>query len=265
MSLKSLVETSAAPATDSEKKKCKKWHVLSMPLARMVLLMMHSSPPKSSLYLHYALPPSPAHLLDTTLSPHVQSTCIADVMGGAQGKGLCKIPEGLITAFILDSDVDSACPLLLGTNAVLHCSRGCITKLHPTHDTITTLVPCFKLSDIVSVLLGLPLFPTSSPAHSASPSSLRCVLCPPPTSLPPHLQSLLITKNLELPKLDTFNTMSAGACGLPDKARTASLMQLFRYNRPERSTRKKVVVEVHHDLGLLTLALGLDVCNAQGW
>ncbi|KAF8205954.1 hypothetical protein K438DRAFT_1817618 [Mycena galopus ATCC 62051] len=77
-----------------------------------------------------------------------------------------------------------------------------------------------------------------------------------------------IAEGLELPELDAFDAMSAEARGLPNKARAASLMRLFRYNRPESGAGKKVVAEAHKDLGLLTLVVGhspgLDARDARG-
>ncbi|KAF7316758.1 hypothetical protein HMN09_00408900 [Mycena chlorophos] len=56
--------------------------------------------------------------------------------------------------------------------------------------------------------------------------------------------------------LGLFDEMSAESNGFAEKERAASLLRLFRYNRPMEGKEKRVVAEAHKDLGLLTLVVG---------
>ncbi|KAJ7662267.1 hypothetical protein B0H17DRAFT_1093740 [Mycena rosella] len=69
-----------------------------------------------------------------------------------------------------------------------------------------------------------------------------------------------IAESLDRP-LDLFDGMSVEATNFSEKDRAASLLRLFRYNRPGFNENgglgmKKVVAEGHKDLGLLTLVVG---------
>ncbi|KAJ7470121.1 hypothetical protein B0H11DRAFT_2041472 [Mycena galericulata] len=68
-----------------------------------------------------------------------------------------------------------------------------------------------------------------------------------------------IAESLELPDQSAFDGLSSEARGaLPDSGRAASLLRLFRYDRPpaDTPTAKTIVAEAHKDLGLLTVVVG---------
>ncbi|KZV88708.1 hypothetical protein EXIGLDRAFT_751549 [Exidia glandulosa HHB12029] len=80
----------------------------------------------------------------------------------------------------------------------------------------------------------------------------------------------LVARSLALPE-DAFEQLARPCARLPKEERVATLLRLFRYDRPPSSDGPRVVSESHRDLGLLTLVVGhspgLDAwdVDANGW
>lgn len=68
-------------------------------------------------------------------------------------------------------------------------------------------------------------------------------------------QLRLIAQSLGL-SADAFEELARPCATLPKTSRVATLLRLFRYDRPQPSEPARVVSESHRDLGLLTLVVG---------